>query len=399
MNKMLQKYLRGDAVIWIVILLLSVFSLLAVYSATGSLAYKYQGGNTYYYIIKHASILLVGLIIIYTTHLIPYKYFSRLSQLFLIISIPLLIITLFFGTSINQASRWLTVPGLGLTIQPSDFAKLALVMYIARVLAQKQAQIDNYKETFLPVIIPVIIICALILPANLSTALLLFFVSIIMMFIGRIRMKHMFASMALVLTIVGIMAFIGMVNKWEGRIGTWKHRIESFVKGDYEDNYQVNQAKIAIVSGGLINLRPGKSMQRNFLPHPYSDFIFAIIIEEYGLTGGIIVLALYMYLLFRAAVMVRKSSRTFPAFLVIGLSLLITFQALVNMAVAINLIPVTGQPLPLISMGGSSILFTCVSLGIILSVSREIKEQGQLQTENSVTSDNPQNDPATENNN
>ncbi len=399
MNKIWLKYLRGDAVIWIVILLLSVFSLLAVYSATGSLAYRYQGGNTYYYIIKHASILLVGLIIIYTTHLVPYKYFSRLSQLFLILSIPLLIITLFFGTSINQASRWLTLPGLGLTIQPSDFAKLALVMYIARVLAQKQAQIDSYKETFLPVIIPVIIICALILPANLSTALLLFIVSIIMMFIGRIRLKHMLASMGIVLVIIGIMAVIGVANKWEGRIGTWKHRIESFVKGDYEDNYQVNQAKIAIVSGGLINLRPGKSMQRNFLPHPYSDFIFAIIIEEYGLTGGIIVLALYMYLLFRAAALVRKSSRTFPAFLSIGLALLITFQALVNMAVAINLIPVTGQPLPLISMGGSSILFTCVSLGIILSVSREIKEQGQLQTENIASANKFDNDTTPENNN
>lgn len=391
----LRKYFKGDAVIWAVIVLLSIFSLLIVYSATGSLAYKYQGGNTYYYMVNHATRLLIGLIIIYVIHLIPYKYFSRLSQLFLIISIPLLVFTLFFGTSLNQASRWLTLPGLGFTIQPSDLAKLALILYLARTLSQKQDKIEEYRESFLPAIVPVLVVCALILPANLSTAMMLFFVSMILMFIGRIRMKHLFAFGGIMVAILAIFIAIVMTKDMGGRVGTWKHRVESYVSGDKEDNYQVSQAKIAIVRGGPIQLRPGKSIQRNFIPHPYSDFIFAIIIEEYGLTGALVIIALYMYLLFRAAIMVRKSSRTFPAFTAIGLAMLITFQAMINMAVAVNLIPVTGQPLPIISWGGSSMLSTCVSLGIILSVSRGIKEQNGLNTENIQNS----NETATENNN
>lgn len=378
MNQKIRKYFKGDAVIWAVIILLSIFSLLTVYSATGSLAYRYQGGNTYYYMVNHATRLLIGFVIIYAIHLIPYKYFSRLSQLFLIISIPLLVITLFFGTSINQASRWLTIPGLGFTIQPSDLAKLALIMYLARILSQKQDKIEDYKESFLPAIVPVIIVCALILPANLSTALMLFTVSLLLMFIARIRLKHLFAFSGIMITLLALFTAIVMTHDLGGRVETWKHRIESFVNGDKEDNYQVSQAKIAIVNGGFVQLRPGKSIQRNFIPHPYSDFIFAIIIEEYGLTGAIIIITLYLYLLFRAAVMVRKSSRTFPAFLAMGLALLITFQAMINMAVAINLIPVTGQPLPMISWGGSSMLFTCASFGVILSVSRGIKEQNKL---------------------
>jgi cell division protein FtsW len=395
MNTKLRKYFKGDAVIWAVIVLLSIFSLLIVYSATGSLAYKYQGGNTYYYMVNHATRLLVGIIIIYVIHLIPYKYFSRLSQLFLIISIPLLVFTLFFGTNLNQASRWLTVPGLGFTIQPSDLAKLALILYLARTLSQKQEKIEDYRESFLPALVPVVIICALILPANLSTALLLFIVSMILMFIGRIRLKYLFAFGGIMVAFLAIFTTIVMTKDLGGRVGTWKHRIESYVSGDKEDNYQVSQAKIAIVRGGFMQLRPGKSIQRNFIPHPYSDFIFAIIIEEYGLTGAIVIIILYMYLLFRAAVMVRKSSRTFPAFTAMGLAMLITFQAMINMAVAVNLIPVTGQPLPIISWGGSSMLFTCVSLGIILSVSRGIKEQNGSYTENIQNN----NETAPENNN
>ncbi|MBP1667865.1 MAG: cell division protein FtsW [Bacteroidetes bacterium] len=395
MNTILRKYFKGDAVIWAVIVLLSIFSLLIVYSATGSLAYKYQGGNTYYYMVNHATRLLIGIIIIYVIHLIPYKYFSRLSQLFLIISIPLLVFTLFFGTSLNQASRWLTLPGLGFTIQPSDLAKLALILYLARTLSQKQEKIEEYRESFLPALVPVLVVCALILPANLSTSMMLFFVSMILMFIGRIRLKHLFAFGGIMVAILAIFITIVMMKDMGGRVGTWKHRVESFVSGDMEDNYQVSQAKIAIVRGGPVQLRPGKSIQRNFIPHPYSDFIFAIIIEEYGLTGALVIIALYMYLLFRAAIMVRKSSRTFPAFTAIGLAMLITFQAMINMAVAVNLIPVTGQPLPIISWGGSSMLSTCVSLGIILSVSRGIKEQNGLNTENIQIS----NEKATENNN
>jgi cell division protein FtsW len=387
MNKKIRKYFKGDAVIWAVIILLSIFSLLTVYSATGTLAYRYQGGNTYYYIIKHASILLVGIIIIYTTHLIPYKYFSRLSQLFLIIAIPLLVFTLFFGRDINQAHRFLAIPGMGLTIQPSDLAKLAVIMYVAKILSSKQNVIDDYKESFLPIIVPVLVVCALILPANLSTALMVFVVCTILMFIGRIKMKHLLTFGATMLVVLTLFVLVSYAINKEGRIPTWINRIKPWITGNYEENYQVNQAKIAVVRGGFVQLRPGKSIQRNFIPHPYSDFIYAIIIEEYGLMGGIFVLTLYLYLLFRAAVLVRKSSRTFPAFVAIGLALLITMQAMINMAVAINLVPVTGQPLPMISMGGSSMLFTCLAFGIILSASRGIKEQNSMSAENSSTAD------------
>jgi cell division protein FtsW len=375
MSGTLKKYFKGDPVIWAVILLLSVFSLLAVYSSTGSLAYKYQGGNTSYYILKHATILIMGLVITYVTHLIPYKYFSRISQLLLVIAIPLLLVTLIYGVTRNQASRWLSVPGLSLTFQTSDIAKLAIVMYTARILSKKQDNIKDFKGAFRPLMAPLLLVCALVLPANLSTSLLIFATAFILMFIGRVNLKYLFGMMGIIVLLLGSFIAIALSNDWEGRIGTWKNRIENYVSAGKEDNYQVSQAKIAIVSGGLVNLRPGKSMQRNFLPHPYSDFIYAIIIEEYGLAGGIIVLALYLYLLFRAAVLVRKSSRTFPAFLAIGLAVMITFQAIINMAVVVNLLPVTGQPLPMISMGGSSLLFTCVALGIIQSVSRGIKTQ------------------------
>jgi cell division protein FtsW len=371
----IKRYFKGDPVIWAVILLLSIFSLLAVYSSTGSLAYRYQGGNTSYYILKHTTILSMGIVITYVTHLIPYKYFSRISQLLLMIAIPLLLVTLIYGVSRNQASRWLSVPGLSLTFQTSDIAKLAIVMYTARILAKKQDQIKDFKGAFRPIVVPLLLVCALVLPANLSTAMLIFATAFILMFIGRVNLKYLFGMAGILVILLGAFIAVALTANLEGRIGTWKNRIENYVNSGEEENYQVNQAKIAIVSGGLVKLRPGKSIQRNFLPHPYSDFIYAIIIEEYGLIGGLIVLALYLYLLFRAAVLVRKSSRTFPAFLAVGLAVMITLQAFINMAVAVNLLPVTGQPLPMISMGGSSLLFTCVAFGIIQSVSRGIKNQ------------------------
>ncbi len=377
MVEVLKKYFKGDPVIWAVVVALSIISLLVVYSATSSLAYTYQGGNTSYYFIKHASFLLIGLLIIFITHLIPYKFFSGLSQLFLFISIPLLLFTLVLGTSVNQASRWLTVPGIGLTFQTSDFAKLALIMYVARLLSLKQNRIKEYGNTFLPLIIPVILICVLIFPANLSTAVILFATCYILMFIGRVNFKYLFSFGVIAIVLVGIVITVALNSNWEGRWETWKSRIESFTNKANEDNFQVNQAKIAIVSGGFFKLRPGKSVQRNYLPNPYADFIFAIIIEEYGLFGGIIVTSLYLYLLFRTGIIVRKSARTFPAFLAIGLALLIVFQALVNMAVAVNIFPVTGQPLPMISMGGTSMLFTCFSLGILLSISRSVYQSDE----------------------
>jgi cell division protein FtsW len=374
MIKVIRKYLRGDPVIWAVLIALSIFSVLAVYSSTGTLAYRYQGGNTSYYLIKHASSLLAGLFIVFLIHLIPYRLFSRISQVLLIMAVPLLLATLIFGSNINEATRSLRIPVIGMTIQTFDFAKLALIMFLARMLSLHQNDVGNNLNTFLKMLGSVILICGLILPANFSTAFMLFMVCYILMFIGRVRFKYLLSFGSILLFILSVTIFIALHSEWEGRWVTWKNRIESFIDKESGDNYQVNQSKIAIVSGGLIKLRPGKSIQRNYLPHPYSDFIYSIIIEEYGLAGGVVVMFLYLYLLFRAGVIVRKSTRTFPAFLAIGLTILIVMQAMINMAVAVNILPVTGQPLPIISMGGTSILFTCISLGILLSVSRGIDQ-------------------------
>ena len=385
MRERFGKYIKGDRIIWGVIIILSIFSILAVYSSTGTLAYQRMGGNTTYYLIRHSVILFVGILIIFIIHLIPYKYYSRLSQVFLYIVIPLLFVTLLAGTSFNQASRWLTLPGLGFTIQTSDFAKLALIMYIARALSLKQQIIKSYKEAFVPIMVPVILVCMLILPANLSTALILFGTSIILMFIGRISIKHLLAFAGIGVLVVSLFIGGALLIDREGRISTWKNRIEDYISGESKENYQVKQSKIAIATGGLFGKKPGKSVQRNFLPNPYSDFIFAIIIEEYGLIfGGLPILFAYLFLLFRAGVIVKKSTRTFPAFLAIGLVITIVFQAMVNMAVVVNLFPVTGQTLPLVSMGGSSLLFTSIAFGIILSVSRGI-EKDQMDAEQVTT--------------
>lgn len=393
LKEVLSKYFKGDRVIWGVIFTLSIFSLLAVYSSTGTLAYKYQEGNTAYYIIKHFVLLVVGLSIIYITHLIPYKYYSRLSQLFLYLSIFLLAITLVMGTSLNQASRWLTLPGLGVTIQTSDFAKLALIMYIARGLSLKQGnnKLNDFNGVFVSLILPVLLVCGLIMPANLSTALILFVTSFLLMFVGRVNIKYLIAVSGVGALIVALI-IAGIIIKGEntGRIGTWQNRIESYIDGDSGDNYQVEQSKIAIATGGIFGKGPGNSTQRNFLPHPYSDFIYSIIVEEYGFFGGVIVLFLYLFLLYRAGVIVRKSRRTFAAFLAFGLTMSLVFQAMINMGVAVHLFPVTGQTLPLVSMGGSSILFTGVAFGIILSVSRSIDKTEELITAPAV--ENEQND-------
>ncbi len=387
LTEILSKYFKGDKVIWGVVFALSIFSLLAVYSSTGTLAYKYQEGNTAYYIIKHFVLLVAGLSIIFVTHLIPFKYYSRLSQLFLYLSIFLLAITLVMGTSLNQASRWLTLPGLGFTIQTSDFAKLALIMYIARVLSLRQTdkKLNDFNGVFVTLIIPIILVCGLIMPANLSTAAILFVTSFLLMFIGRVKVKYLLGISGVgVLIVALIIAGVIISGSSTGRIGTWQNRIESFVNGDSDNNYQVEQSKIAIATGGILGKGPGNSTQRNFLPHPYSDFIYAIIIEEYGFFGGVIVLFLYLFLLYRAGVIVRKSRRTFAAFLAIGLTISLVFQAMINMGVAVHLFPVTGQTLPLVSMGGSSILFTGVAFGVILSVSRSVEKNEEIVNESDL---------------
>ncbi len=395
--------IKGDKVIWIVVVILCILSLLAVYSATGTLAYKKQHGNTEYYVFKQFMILAFGLGLMYITHLVKYTYFSRISQIGLFLTVPLLLLTLVSGTNLNEANRWLTVPIVNLTFQSSDVAKLFLIMYLARVLSKKQELVQDFRKGFLPVIIPVILVTVLILPANFSTAAILFVTCLVLMFIGRISMKYMFSLG--ILGIACIMLIFTLSKAFPAlfpRGTTWVSRIDHFInkeKADPDATFQVDQAKIAIVQGGILGKSPGKSTQRNFLPHPYSDFIFAIIIEEYGLVGGSFVLLLYLILFFRVIRIATRCQGNFGTLLSLGIGFSLVFQAFINMAVAVNLFPVTGQTLPLVSMGGTSIWFTSIAIGIILSVSRTTEIETKNGTEvdilqESTRPENPQTIPA-----
>jgi cell division protein FtsW len=333
-------------------------------------------------------------LIIYFAHQVNYIIYSKLARILILVSIPLLIYTLFFGVRLNEGSRWIRLPLINLTFQTSDLAKLALFMYLSRMLSKKQDVIKDFRTGFIPVIIPVAIVCLLIVPANLSTALLVGATSLMLLFIGRVRAKHLLLTMgiALVPVLILVLAAVfrhraesGTVTRAKsetrsqlfGRVDTWVSRVETFVYGTKEnsedDNYQVNQAKIAIANGGWVGLGPGNSRQRNFLPHPYSDFIYAVIIEEYGLIGGAFIIFIYLIFLFRSIRLFRKCPFAFGAFLALGLSFTLVIQAITNMAVNVNLFPVTGVTLPLVSMGGSSFLFTCLAIGIILSVARNVE--------------------------
>ncbi len=385
-----KKYFKGDPSIWAIIVGLSVFSLLAVYSSTGTLAYRWRGDNTAFYVIRHSGFLIAGLMVTFVLHMFPYKYYARISQWLLVIVVPLLLITLLFGVDENDATRRLSI--LGLTFQTSDLAKMALIMFLAQRLASKQGQILDFKKTLLPMFFIIGLICVLILPANFSTAALLFLVCVALLFVGRVSLKQLsglcaITAVAGVLLIGGLYGLqkAGMNNVITQRAETWVNRFDRFFSDKPEDdnlgeNFQARQAKIAVGTGGFFGNGPGNSVQRNFLPHPYSDFIFAIIIEEWGILGGMVVLFLYLNLLYRTMLIVRKCDKTFPAFLATGLALSVVFQALINMSVAVGLIPVTGQPLPLISMGGTSILFTGAAFGIILSISREVIKQEEMQS-------------------
>jgi cell division protein FtsW len=375
----LLRYFKGDRAIWIIVLSLSLLSLAAVYSSIVTLAYKHHEGDTEYYLFKHLRLIILGFILMYITHRVKYTYFSRISQIMLILSVPLLMYTLLRGANLNEASRWISIPGTGLTFQTSDFAKLSLIMYLARVLTQKQNEITEFRTILIHIMIPVAVICGLILPANFSTSALLFITSLILMFIGRVKLKYIGGVLGIgVLGFVLLLGVATIAPKALPRAATWKQRIVSYVSGDEEvdqdKNYQANQAKIAIATGGIVGKGAGNSTQRNFLPHPYSDFIYAIVVEEYGLLGGIVIVLLYLMLLFRGVSVSTKSEKTFGTLLAFGLSFSLIFQGMINMAVAVNLFPVTGQPLPFLSMGGTSLLFSSIAIGIILSVSKETAE-------------------------
>ncbi len=388
---------RGDKFIWAIVIILTLASLLLVYSSTGSLAYK-TSKSTESYLFKQFAFSILGLIIIYFAHRINYAIYSRVALVLFLISIPLLLYTLLFGVQLNAGTRWIKLPVINMTFQTSDLAKLALFMYMSRQLSRKQNVIKDFKKGFLPIIVPVCIICMLIAPANLSTALLIFGTSIMLMFIGRVRTKHILYTLGIamlpIILLIGIAAATYDTKTHEtkklpaiistGRIPTWISRIQTFMyskkEDDNEKQYQINQAKIAIANGGWVGKGPGNSDQRNFLPHSYSDFIYAIIIEEYGIIGGAVIVFIYLLFLYRCIRVYRKCPFAFGAFLALALSFTLVIQAIANMGVNVSLFPNTGVTLPLVSMGGSSFLFTCMSIGIILSVARNVEQQeGKLQ--------------------
>jgi cell division protein FtsW len=400
---------KGDKVIWTTVVFLAVVSLLVVYSSTGLLAYKMHKGNTEIYLFKQFAFILVGVMVIYFAHQVNYTIYSKVAKILFLVSIPLLVYTLFFGVKLNEGSRWIRLPIINMTFQTSDLARLALFMYLSRLLSKKQDTIKDFRKGFIPVITPVAIVCLLIAPANLSTALLIGATSLMLLFIGRVSARHLLLVGAVALIPVTILVSAAAIRhrsdggitekpKTEGRsrlfvrVDTWINRVETFMYGGKEDNddnnYQTNQAKIAIAKGGYVGLGPGNSQARNFLPHPYSDFIFAIIIEEYGLIGGAFIVFIYLIFLLRSIRIFRRCPFAFGAFLALGLSFTLVIQALANMAVNVNLFPVTGVTLPLVSMGGSSFLFTCLAIGIILSVGRNVEQlEGKetLNTEEATT--------------
>ncbi len=354
--------LKGDPVIWLIVFVLSLFSIVVVYSATGSLAYKMMGGDTEYYLMKHSALVLISLFAMWLAHRVDYRYYSGISRLLLWLSVPLLIVTWKFGTNINEASRWLTIPVINQAFQPSDLAKLALLITLASMLSKRQKDIEDFQRAITPMLLWIGLICGLIAMTNISTAVLLFLTCMLLLFLGRVPTKYL-----ALLMVIGV--FAGTAAIFLGQRGeTAINRVEQFVTG--ETTFQAEQAYIAIASGGVFGKGPGQSQQRNYLPHPYSDFVYAIILEEYGLVGGVTVLLLYLGLLYRGMQAAYNSQKPYGGLLSAGLSFALVLQAMVNMGVAVGLGPVTGLPLPLLSMGGTSQLFTGVSLGIIISVSR-----------------------------
>jgi cell division protein FtsW len=371
----LTKTFKGDKAIWGLVALFMVYSLLAVYSSSVGVAYKSFEGNTTYFLRSQFIMLVLSLGIIVIVSYLPYRIYFSVAGLVLIGSVGLLILTLAFGSRVNEATRWLVIPGTGFRLQTSDVAKVALVLYLARTLARYQTELNNFMLVSKYFMFPVAVICGLIMPENLSTAMMVFGISMVIMFIGRVPLKYLLAYVGIAVVGIILFAMVLVVVKKSNRVQVWKNRIEHFVSGkeDADGDYQSNQAKIAISTGGLFGKAPGKSSQRNMLPQSNSDFIFAIIIEEYGLLFGAIPLILaYMILLFRGITIAKKCETAFPAFLVMGLIVMIVVQAMLNMLVAVGLFPVTGQTLPMVSWGRTSVLVMSFSIGAVLSVSRVV---------------------------
>ncbi|MEP7322049.1 MAG: FtsW/RodA/SpoVE family cell cycle protein [Saprospiraceae bacterium] len=372
-----KKEWKGDKVMWLIIGILIGFGLLAVYSATGSMAYLRYQGNTEMYLLKQFVMAGIGLICMYACHRQNYLVYNKLAPILFLLAIPLLLYTLAFGVESNDAKRWITLPVINLSFQTSDYARLALIIYLARSLSNKQEYIKDFKSAFVPIMVPVLIICGLIAPSNLSTALLMFLTSIMLMFVGRVSIKYIVMMGVFGLLLFGVVVLLWWFFPDIARVDTWISRVKEFTGS--EGGYQVRQSKIAIANGSWMGVGPGNSTQRNFLPAAYADYIYAIICEEYGLFGAIGIVILYLWLLFRVSRIVMRSPKAFGAMLAMGLILNLVVQAFANMAVSVNLVPVTGLTLPLVSMGGTSVLFTSVAFGIIMSVSKYIESMQEEQ--------------------
>lgn len=377
---------KGDKVIWMVVAFLTLISLLAVYSASESVANRSYHGNNAFVLLRHALMLLLGLVCIFGASQVNYKRYSRLLLLLFWIAIPLLIYTLFFGKNLNHAQRVIGIAGV--TFQTSDLAKIALIGFLARILTLRRDLLDDFKELAIRVMMPILVIVGLIFPENFSTAAMLFMTCLVMMFLSKVKIKYIFAFVGIIIVAGAMFVLVSFVQAKDNRSTTWVNRIERFFSSEEDEddtaNFQVMQSKIAIAGGGIVGKTPGKSTQRNVLPHPYSDFIYAIIIEEYGLIGGIFVLALYLILLYRATRIMLRAPQSFGGLLAMGLAFSLVMQAMVNMGVAVGLFPVTGQPLPFISMGGTSLLFTGMSIGIIISVTKEIDKVKNDETDSDI---------------
>ena len=363
LSKQLGKHFKGDIIIWSIVLGLSILSILVVYSATQTMAYKYMEGDASVYLFRHASLVALALVVMWIAHRIDYRYYARVSMIALYISVPLLIYAMFFGTRINEASRWITIPFINQTFQPSDLAKLALIAHLATMLSRKQQDIDNIQQTILPMLGWVSLICGLIGYSNFSNAIMLFFTCMLVMFIGRVPIRYF-----MILVLIGSIS-IGSALAFGQRGKTVWSRIEAFFNSD-KQGFQMEQSYVAIAGGGITGKGPGQSDQRNYLPHPYSDFIYSIVVEEYGMIGAAAVLFMYLALLYRGMIIMARSNRAFGGILSAGLAFSLVVQAMIHMCVTVGLVPTTGLPLPLLSMGGTSLLFTGISLGVILSISR-----------------------------
>ncbi|MFL2643135.1 MAG: FtsW/RodA/SpoVE family cell cycle protein [Flavobacteriaceae bacterium] len=389
MNKFLLN-IKGDKPLWVIFILLASFSFLPVYSAASNLAYLYGDGNTFNYLFKHFIHLSLGFLIMYMAHKVPYRYFKGISILMIPVILVLLAYTIFqpsITDSMTNSSRWIRIPILGFGFQPSTLASIIILIYVARYLSKIKDKIITFSQTIIPLWIPVFLTIMLILPANFSTTAILFSMVMLLCFLGGYPIKYLIGILAsaVILFSIFILSVKAYPDLFPNRVDTWKNRIENFIDSkETKANYQIEKAKIAIATGGIKGLGPGKSVQKNFLPQSSSDFIFAIIIEEFGLIGGLTLMSLYLWFLFRIIIISNKSASVFGSLLAIALGIPIVFQALVNMAVAVQLFPVTGQPLPLISSGGTSIWMTCLAIGIIQSV-----RIGSEVAENEIDENNP----------